>query len=678
MFIYGLRKLAIELFWAALLLLGGVGCGGVGGIPAGASPNNAGSVSLPMPSRPISLLALEQLTMFYRLGLPTGVGPDIAIDPAMRWLILKNSTQLLFYDLNTLQDTGLRINCPQPCLMAFHPEPTQNQLLVGNRLYDLSNFATPFFVYESPAGHTPTAVAYNHDGSQLAIAYSSQLTSQIHIYRQSDHKSEATIPLSGNTVSALAFNHDSTLIAASTNNNLETRAVATVCLLASCPNFTQPTNSPIKSLIFYSPERGSEFLITNQGAIWQVTQTKLQLFKSIESGHIALSPINSLLVVASRSGMKAYDLATASLEAYPLLKQTVSSSNPTVRFSPDGGFLVIGVNDENGQSELQIWGGQGLLPLVTIPANTSCRQGDNDSVLVTFSADGQRLARSIAHCLEIWDVARPEAPTLIVNKPISDGLIYQLLVQPNGQELAVIIHKNNGDEIVFPISDSHSHVRLPHQGSIVDMIFLPTLPDGTQILATLEKNPAGQQIIFWDWQSNIQKSKIPITDVQGIALAVTSDNHLIMATTNGQLKSWLINNGRMFNPDLLGTPSSSHFHDAIYLPNQGPIYLTESETGLFRLKANNEMQISTTPFQKIQEAASCSMDSQYVGIISDCQLWVWHTAEGQDRVVNVLRMAGECLKNVAFNPADSHTLSTTAQSGRLYLWNLSFEEPPQP
>lgn len=491
MIICGLPRLVTELLLAILLLLGGVGCGGLGGIPAGTPSNNPTSVTLPIPGRPISLATFDQLTMLYQLELPAEVQPDIAIDPTKRWLILKNSTQLLFYNLNTLQDSGLRINCTQQCLLAFHPEPAQNQLLVGNQLYDLNNFGSPVFVYEPPAGYTPTAVAYNHDGSHLAIAYSNGLVSQIRIYRSSDHKFEFTIPLNQNTVSILAFNQDGKVIIANTTNSLELRTVATTCLLASCLNLTQPINGSAKSLVFtYSLERANGFLITDQGAIWQVTPAGLHLLKNIEPGPVALSPLNNLLVVSNQDRLRGYDLATASLETYSLSKQTVSSSPSTVQFSSDGSLLIISATDKNGQLELQIWGDQSLLPYTTLPANTACRQTNGDSVLVAFSTNGEQLVRGLAHCLEIWDITRPDTPTPIVNKSISDGLISHLLFQPNDQELAVVVQKSNGNELIFPISAPYQQVRLLHQGTIMDMVFMPTLSDGTQLLVTLENNPA--------------------------------------------------------------------------------------------------------------------------------------------------------------------------------------------
>lgn len=670
MIIYGLRKLATELFWATLLLLGSVGCGGVGGVPVTATPSKPAFIPLPMPKSPITASGFERLTRWYQLDLLSEIQPYITIDPLKRWLVLKNSTQLLFYDLNTLQDTALRINCPQPCAIAFHP--TTNHLLVNNGVYDLDNFGNRVWVYEAPAGYTPSAVTYSPDGSQLAIAYSNSLDTIIQVYNPHSHKLEVLFPPIPNKVEALAFNRDGKLIAAGTNNSLEVKTVATACI-ADCINLSQVTNGPVHSLAFAKlSETSNQLLMTDQGLIWEITPAGWQLFKSIEPGAITLSPITNLLVVSNRQGIWSYDLTNSSLQRQQIFNPPLFSSNPVVQFSLDGTLLVVG-GLVNGSESLafQIFGDPSLLPYATIPANVACRQGNSDSVLVAFSADGQRLARSTSHCLEIWDFADQLVPK--ANLSLNDGFIKQLLFWPNGQELAVVVDKGDRDEVIFPLSNTNRQTPLSHTGSIVDMAFMSILPDELEILVTLEAGPAGQQLLFWDWQNRTLTAQNPLTDVEGIALFMKSDNsQLVMATTTGQITSWL-NSSHIKNPDLLGIPSTAHFHDAIYLPHQGPVLLSPNELSLFRLNANSKMQISPNPIRAPQESASCSMDSQYIAVISNCQLWLWHVADGQDEVITLLQAAGDCLRNVAFHPLNSHILAATGQSGRLYLWELPQE-----
>lgn len=667
---YGLRQLATELFWMTLLALGGVGCDRVGDIPTTSPAGDATPVSLPMPQSAITFSNSAQLTRWYHLDLPAGFQPYIAIAPLKGWFVLKNSTQLLFYDLNTLQDTGSRLNCPQPCAVALHP--AQNHLLVNNELYDLDNFDNRVWVYEPPAGYTPATVTFSLDGSQLAIAYSNSLETIIRIYNSQNHKLEVNLPAIANKVETLAFSQDGELIAAGTNNSLEIKTVANTCL-AGCINLSQITNGPVHSLAFAQlSETSNELLITDQGMIWEITPAGWQLFKNIEPGTLTLSPITNLLVVANPQGIWSYDLANSSLPGQPIFNSPPFSSNPIVQFSFDGRFLAIG-GLVNGSESLafQIFGDPGLLPYATIPGNAACRQGNGDSVLVAFSADGQRLARSTAHCLEIWHFANPLVPE--VNQSLNNGFIKQLLFRPNGQELAVVVDKGDRDEVIFPFSNGNSQTPLSHQGSIVDMVFMPVLPGELEILVTLEDGPAGQQLLFWDWQTGTLKAQTALTDVKGIALFMKSDNsQLIMATTTGQITSWL-NSSHLRNPDLLGIPNSANFHDAIYLPHQGPVLLAPNEPSLFRLNANNAMQISPSPIRATQEAASCSMDSQYIAIISNCQLWLWQAADKQDKVMAVLQAGGDCLNNVAFHPLNSHILATTAQTGQLYLWQLADE-----
>jgi hypothetical protein len=222
---------------------------------------------------------------------------------------------------------------------------------------------------------------------------------------------------------------------------------------------------------------------------------------------VRFSPDGKHLAVGSYGHVAIWDLAAG--KPAKVLTNVLGAVND-LRFSPDGGLLVVAGGQPSSKGDLRLYDGKSFELLATLP-------GHDDTVFsVAFSKDGAKLASaSFDKTVRVWDVKSRQK--LFTFTDHSD-FVYAVAFSPDGTWL-VSCSKDRSVK-VFDLATGKS--RFTFSGMNEDVMAVAVTGDGKQVISSgYEAN-----LFFWDAAAG---TRIRSQNAHGIAV------HELTLSENGKL-----------------------------------------------------------------------------------------------------------------------------------------------
>ncbi|KAK7687251.1 hypothetical protein QCA50_009756 [Cerrena zonata] len=367
-----------------------------------------------------------------------------------------------------------------------------------------------------------------------------------------------------------------------------------------------------------------------------------------ESCCVAYSPDGKKIVAGSTdSGFKIWDAVTRE----QLLQADDTSQTLSISFSPDSKLIVTAV-----ENNIYIWNADTGKLVCTLEGHTGivrCAIFSPDGIRVVSGADDRTVC--------IWDV--------------ETGICLRALREHTGNIHAIAISPK-GNIIASEDSDSTICLWDAESGDLVNI-----LEGHTDIVGSLCFSPNGQTLVsasddktvcIWDivgHNSKMKEAKEPFYETTCVEFS--SDGTIIsIGLQDGSVSIWETQTGKQLHHIQL--EAKSYVCSLAILPDNQTVACATSDDDFISIWNISTKNLSKKPLVDRNRAyiVRCSPDGQWIASVTKCNIYLWHTSEGDLEHTIPMHSSGyEYGRSLAFS-SDSKMLQCIINE-KHYIYDVS-------